>query len=370
MHLLDPRSSLALLASLGLLLGCPSDDGDSPFDGDDDAGDDDVGDDDAGDDDAGDDDAGDDDAGDDDAGDDDAGDDDDDNPTANPDWTHCPDATDAVGSPTWTGVLEATNEARFCAAPPMLASLDAARRAKFLAQIVPGSYAFPTGATADAPWLLPACLWSPTISLATAEGTLDALADDNLSGSGWALQGSLPLGDNSSLAVGITMPAGAQTVTLGGATTFDSGLTLQQCGSEDCASEDDALLVPCDLEVNVCDLLEFDRGWVALDQHHWSGNADAGFAALQRAHGEFDGLPFDISNYWDLALAYGLQAFTRTAEVSFGGPIGDVCGLRLGEVSDGGAATATFEGILCAGGTTPLELTGELHTWHEGACAN
>jgi hypothetical protein len=244
-----------------------------------------------------------------------------------------------------------------------------------MARIVPGAYRFPLEAEAE-PWFLPACLWDPDAAVDQAtlsQGSVDASTADWLEGPRRTVVGNFPASDGGTLGLTLSMDPEAESIALGSAEPgrFDGGIQMNRCFGKTCFEPEDAFLLPCSLEVNICDQFEFDRGSVALDQHHWAGSVGAGFAALMRARGELDGTAFDVTSYWRLSMTYGHHAFTRGAELLFDTAIGAVCGLRLSEVSEYGAEGGSFETLDCSAehavnGTLALES--ETHTWNQGAC--
>jgi hypothetical protein len=240
---------------------------------------------------------------------------------------------------------------------------------KGVGRAIAGEYRMPLDAT-DAEWLIPSCLWSPDGgALSPSIGTVDAAQVEGWDGSYLGVVGTFPLDDGNAMTFSVSLPPDGTSATIDGAGAYGTGAALAHCIGSECWQADDTLLLPCRLAINVCDRLEFDRGWFALDQHHWAGSVGAGFAALVRARGELDGATFDVTTYADLDMSYGHHAFSRGAQIRFDPPIGEVCAARLSEVSEYGAADGVWETFDCAGNPLAgLTLVDESHTWHDGPC--
>ena len=263
------------------------------------------------------------------------------------DWSHCPSASTAVEDAAWGGELEVGPEALFCHHPGMFWTLDEVRGSKKIIRVVEGSYRYPLEATEE-PWYLPICAWSPG---GTTPHTSEGIVSAEQAG-GWGediqdVSGLLTTDVGDGLAVRLWIAVDDDRWEVDGTGSFGAGLSMRECVGDNCWAQ--GSFEVCRLEPDMCDLWSFDRGSIALEQHHWAGNAGSGFAALLWAGGQWDGAPFEVREYWRLHLAYGHHAFTREAMVFFDQPIGEVCGLYLSEVGSMGGDDEVYATVDCDG---------------------
>jgi hypothetical protein len=299
--------------------------------------------------------------------DDSAGDDD----AVVPDWSHCPPASDWVGDASWSGTLSVAEDTLWCGYPRMWTELGDIVGSKQMLRLVPGAFGMPLLATAEA-FRLPACLWSPQWGQQAVDaGTVDASVWSGFDGEYTAVTGRFPAEGGGTVELLVRVAPGENTAQLAGTDAFDAAGGGARCQGETCWEAEDTILAPCSPPANVCDHLEFDRGWISIDTHHWAGSVGAGFATMLRARGVIDGVAFDIDDYWSLDQSYGHHAFSRGALVRFPSPVGGACALRLAEVSEFASDLGPFELLDCDGAVLgSLDLLTQEHTWGEGACAD
>lgn len=289
---------------------------------------------------------------------------------AGPVLDSCPGPSTYVGDAAWAGRLT-TGGAYFCVYPRMYETAAAAFARKRRLQLVPGTFNFPLNAT-DAPFRLPACFEpkdgapSPEIRLGTVSAELRQDWDD--SAERYYVAALWPLsGDAGRLQLTLKVEPSATSVDLGGTITDFTHAQLTWCTTEDCFSEDDLRLLPCQLASNTCDELQLEGGSLMIDQFHWAGSVGAGFAAGLRVRGQLDGTPFDVRAYDQIQVTYGHHAFSRGLAFYFDAPIGPVCGLELEEIAE--SSTSPVAHLLdCQGARMGTRaVTGSQHRWQQ-AC--
>jgi hypothetical protein len=277
----------------------------------------------------------------------------------------CPSPSDYVGDSSWTGQLVAS-DMFLCVYPRMIQTALDAHAQKQRVRIIDGSYPYPLAAT-DAPFRLPMCLEprgteTPPAILA---GTVRAVTREDIDEAGphyhvsarFALQGS-----SDDLRLELSTPVDSPRIDLSGVLSNYFLSQASICTTEGCYDNADRQLLPCRLRTNMCDSLMFTGGSVTVDQFHWAGNAGAGFAAGMRVTGELDGTSFDISDYDQITVEYGVHAFTRGLLVFFDAPIAGACGLSIERIEEG--TTSEVQLVDCAG--TPMStrtITGQNHLW-------
>lgn len=282
-------------------------------------------------------------------------------------FEHCPPASSYVGSTEWGGRLRSSG-ALFCVFPQMWEEPASALASKQRLLLTPGEYRIPLAAS-DEPIRIPMCLERRGAELPAqiVEGSVSAQRRSGLDDETprVVVDARHPLeGDARALHLLLTLEPGSTELDLDVPTTLMRTARASLCATEFCrdAAAGDVLMLPCNLESNTCDELEFEGGSVMVDQFHWNGPVGSGFAAGLRVRGRFAGVDFDITDYDSITVTYGHHAFSRALTLRFDAPIEGVCGLHVPEIAEG--ASAAVELLDCDGapmGTRPLSA--QTHLW-------
>lgn len=291
-------------------------------------------------------------------------------------WFWCPEASTAVGDPSWTGQLQAGGDAVYCVVPSESRSLEENLAMKAMWRVIEGEYPLPT-VTGDYTIGLPSCVEfadgrgistdssGPATANVSTYGSTDYLYVqwlEPMSG----IEGDWSMGQ----AVSLTGAGGAYDPLLldgdGRSATDEQGFQgVLNPNLDGEWSADSRLFDTCYSTHWRTDTHDITFGGGTLHLELQIGTSDAGTepSAFIRASGELDGTAWSQESYWSLIYAPEHHHFGRHFAVLLPEEIGGACGLRvegLGTEDGVGAVLSTTDCTLAAVETRVL--TGATYT--------
>ena len=288
-------------------------------------------------------------------------------PDPGPEWDHCPQASEAVGDSSWKGTLNVTQEAVFCEYP-VAYELEEAMQLRSWLKVVAGSYPIATQGT-DVDFYLPVCLRDAQGPLTGTEpGNAHFFQGPGMSGEEeWQMTAVQSFQEQSAfLRLNMNVALDGSEVLIDGSGEYQQGMSFERSGDD---GDPHSLFAQCQFEPNTCDRFTLaDGDSLALDQYHWIGPAQGGFAAITEARGRLYGEDFTLSDPSQLFMTYIGHAFDRNGLIFFDEPIGEACGLRIEPVTECYECSPVWTADCDGQPLQELTVLEEVHEYRQGPC--
>lgn len=285
-------------------------------------------------------------------------------------WPHCPQADAWVGDTTWTGSLQATNNALYCSASNETRTLVEELQYKAKLRIIEGSYPVPV-VEGSAEMTLPICTLRADSSQQaemSGNGTTE-VSPNSFGGTTYSyLEGQQPLvaADDSHWTLSHTLilvgPDGQAPASL----ILDGHENDAEAGSgasfvlypEGNSPYDISSMpfYPCSDPTWVDNIhtITFEGGTITLELFLGDDPIITAPGMFRKATGTLDGQSFEISDFFQLVYRPGHHHMDRHFAVIFNAPIDDACALMIEDIdTQTGTTTARVSTASCV--LSPLE---------------